>query len=40
MVDWIKSRKINVPADNAVVYRPRSADGDTPPTGGAMMDTP
>jgi hypothetical protein len=38
MVDWIKTKKINVPADSAVVYR--TASSDTPPSGGAVMDTP
>ena len=38
MVDWIKTKKINVPADNAVVYR--TAAGDAPPSGNAVMDTP
>ena len=38
MVDWIKTKKINVPADNAVVYR--TAAGDAPPSGTAVMDTP
>lgn len=38
MVEWIKTRKINVPADSAVVYR--TASSDTPPSGAAVMDTP
>ena len=38
MVDWIKTEKINVPADSAVVYR-ATAD-NTPPSGPAVMDTP
>ena len=38
MVDWIKTKKINVPADSAVVYR--AAAGDTPPSGPAVMDSP
>jgi hypothetical protein len=38
MVDWIKTRKISVPADSAVVYR--AASSDTPPSGGSVMDTP
>ena len=38
MVDWIKTKKINVPADSAVVYH--ATAGDTPPSGPAVMDTP
>jgi pimeloyl-ACP methyl ester carboxylesterase len=38
MVDWIKTKKINVPADSAVVYT-HTAD-NTPPSGSSVMDTP
>ncbi|MBI1212995.1 MAG: alpha/beta fold hydrolase [Alphaproteobacteria bacterium] len=38
IVDWIKTRHINVPADSAVVYS--AASTDTPPSGDAVMDTP
>ncbi len=38
MVDWIKTKKINVPPDSAVVYV-HTAD-NTPPSGSSVMDTP
>jgi pimeloyl-ACP methyl ester carboxylesterase len=37
LVEWIKTKKITVPADTAVSYQ---AAADTPPTGAAVMDTP